>query len=58
MSTEEAVESFRTLDDKDLFYALRDIMDGRRMGYAEAVDEHGYASREAKLAVIRHILCE
>jgi hypothetical protein len=58
MSKEDAVLILRALNDGDLFYALRDIMQGRRVEYAEAGDEYGHATREAKLAVIRHILGE
>ena len=45
------------MDDEDLFYFLRDVLNDRVMGWAESTTSYNEPTTNAKLAVIKHILC-
>ena len=53
----DAVESLKAMTDYDLYYALQQALEERKVGWSEAANEYGWPKIEAKLAVIRQILC-
>ena len=56
--TADAVEFLKELSDRELYDAIERILEHRRVSeYSEAVDEYGNATRMAKLAVVKQIIC-
>jgi hypothetical protein len=54
---EELKKELQKMDDEDLFYFLRDVLNDRVMGWAESTTSYNEPTTNAKLAVIKHILC-
>ena len=55
--TEKLKEELQKMDDEDLFYFLRDVLTDRVMECADTTTCYNEPTSNAKLAVIRHILC-
>ena len=54
---EELKEELQKMNDEDLFYFLREVLTDRVMEWAETTTCHNEPTSNAKLAVIKHILC-
>lgn len=58
MNTEEIKSFLERSSDDDLYYLLRDVLNRRRVEYyLSSADEYGWPTIQAKLAVIKQILC-
>lgn len=59
MKPSETNKDAEDMDDNQLYYFLKDIMEKRQNNnWSASVDDYGNPSIEAKLAVIKHILCQ
>ena len=54
---EELKEELQKMGDEELFYFLRGVLTDRLMEWAETTTCHNEPTSNAKLAVIRPILC-
>ena len=58
MNLEECIEELHKLNDSELMNALQRVLENRKMpSWVGAADDYGYPTTEAKLAVIRHLVC-
>jgi hypothetical protein len=56
MDNDDISNELKLLNDRDLYYVLRDTLEHRKPEWAEACDEYGNPSYAAVLATIRKIL--